>query len=121
MRRPMLLMNPANMVRATESAKSQVHDAIKRAKDIAEDSDKTRRLAAQECKACFYFSRIGGAAMTSQDCMCCGVEQLHSSTNTDALCIECAVKCKLCKHCGGDLEMIVRRKWPEPSNAIQNP
>jgi hypothetical protein len=112
-------MNSANMVRATESAKSRVQDALKRAQDIAEDSDKKRRLAAQECKACFYFSRIGGASMTSQACMCCGVEQMHSSTNTDALCIECAVKSKLCKHCGGDLGMVVRRKWPEPLHAIQ--
>lgn len=33
------------------------------AKRIAEDTDKQKRLAEQNCKCCFYGSRIGGAAI----------------------------------------------------------
>ena len=39
---------------------------------------------------------------------------MYSSTNTDRLCMDCAKKHHLCKHCGGDISMRARRKdWPE--------
>jgi hypothetical protein len=98
----------------TNMAKSRVDDTIKRARMVEADEDKERRLGRQYCKACHYFPRIAGQAFTEQHCACCGVSQMHSSTDTEALCLPCAEQHTLCKHCGGDLEMRTgRRNWPE--------
>ena len=91
---------------------------INGAKALGYDARKNERLKRHECKACFYASRIGGAAMTTRPCMSCGSEEMYGSTATDVLCMDCATKHGLCKHCGGDLEMRTRRKdWPETPNA----
>lgn len=88
------------------------------AEEVTNDARKNERLKRHECKACFYASRIGGAAMTTRPCMSCGSEEMYGSTATDVLCMDCATKHGLCKHCGGDLEMRTRRKdWPETPNA----
>lgn len=113
-----LLMNKANMVAATERAKRHVQRQLDLAKEVAEDTRKEERLKAQLCKSCFYSARIGGAAMTTRPCMCCGDDEMYSSTATDVLCLDCARTHGLCKHCGGDLEMRVgRRNWPGPDSA----
>jgi len=98
----------------THAAKSTVDEAIQRAKAVENDTDKERRLKVHECCACFYLrSKIGGAAMTMQPCASCNVDQMYGSTCTDVLCLACAQKYSLCKHCGGDLGMrIGRRVYP---------
>lgn len=107
------VMNKANMIAATERAKSRVEEMIDLAAQITSDARKSERSKRQECKSCFYFSRIGGAAMTVRPCMSCGRKEMYGSTATDVLCMTCATKHALCKHCGGDLEMRTRRKhWP---------
>lgn len=112
------VMNKGNMVGWTERAKDYVRRVIDAAKEIETDARRKERIEAHECKACFYGSRIGGSAMTSQPCMSCGEAQMYGSTNTDALCMTCATAHVLCKHCGGDLEMRTRRKdWPETPSA----
>jgi hypothetical protein len=94
-------------------AKNYVSDVISHANDVQADPRKKERLKQNECIACFYRGRIGGAAMTSRPCGLCGQEEMYGSTATDALCLACAQKHELCKHCGGDLHMRVRRKeWP---------
>lgn len=114
-------MNRGNMISATEYAKSRVESIISRAKIIERDELKQERINAQECKSCFYQDRIGGAAITDRECMCCGKIQQYGSTATNALCKPCATKHSLCKHCGGDVELRVRRrKWPEPENGDNN-
>jgi hypothetical protein len=111
-------MNKANMMRATETAKTRVRDIIDLATEIAADSREAERLKRQECKACFYGSRLGGAAITERDCMCCGETQTYGSSATDVLCLRCAKQHNLCQHCGGDIGMrIGRRDWPESPNA----
>lgn len=86
------------------------HDRADRIKD---DTEKQDRKKAQQCKACYYFTGLGGAAVTNRECAGCGEDQTYGSTNTDALCLPCAAEHKLCKHCGGDLEMRPgRRNWP---------
>lgn len=107
------IMSKSLMIGATETASRRVKSWLDLARKVTEDSDKAARLERQECKGCFYSSRMGGAAMTSRDCMCCDKSQLFGSTNTDVLCQPCAVAESLCKHCGGDLELRTqRRKWP---------
>jgi hypothetical protein len=111
-------MNKVNMIGATERAKARVKDWCDLAADATNDTRKAERLKRHECKACFYAGRIGGAAMTYRKCMSCGSDELYGSTATDVLCMACAVKHCLCKHCGGDLEMRTRRKeWPVTPNS----
>ena len=113
-----IVMNKGNMIGATERAKARVKDWCDLAEEVTNDARKNERLKRHECKACFYASRIGGAAMTTRPCMSCGSEEMYGSTATDVLCMDCATKHGLCKHCGGDLEMRTRRKdWPETPNA----
>ena len=111
-----VVMSPAVMIAATERARGYERSVLKRAEEMKTDPRKVERLKRCECRACYYLngSRIGGAAMTDRPCMCCGKVQHYSSTATDVLCMSCAEKHKLCKRCGGDVEMKVRRKgWPE--------
>lgn len=110
--RPMNFTKSA-LVSATSKSKQRVEDALARAERIKNDSDMGDRMKAQLCKACFYFTGIGGSAMTNRECAGCGTDQMYGSTNTDALCMDCAMTHSLCKHCGGDFEMRVgRRIWP---------
>ena len=107
------IMNVANMVYATETARRYKKELIDRCEEIKNDKRKHERLESNECAWCFYNARIGCSAMTEQACMCCGEKVLYGSTNTDALCIKCAKENQLCKHCGGDVDMRSRRKeWP---------
>lgn len=118
MKRPAKKMDVYTMVSASERACSYVNDLLKTAREIDRDERKDERAEKQECRACFYMSRLGGAAMTSQPCMSCHEDQMYSSTSTDALCKRCAKTHQLCKHCGGDIAMRTRRKeWPKPSIA----
>ena len=108
------VMSKSLMVRETERSKSRVESWIKLAEEVSSDAKHDLRVKKCECKACFYASRVGGAAMTERACMCCGAVTLYGSTATDVLCQECAEKHSLCKHCGGDLELRIRRKnWPD--------
>ena len=107
-------MNVCNMVYATERAKRNVNAILERAEELKNDPQKTKRVVANECISCFYSSGIGGSAMTNRPCMSCGLNELYGSTYTDVLCLNCAKTHGLCKHCGGDINMKVRRKeWPK--------
>lgn len=115
------LMNVSNMIGATERAQQRVQAWIDHATKVQADAGKSERLARLECKACFYASRIGGAAMTYRPCMCCGSRELYSSTATDVLCAPCATASDLCKRCGGDREMHAQRKgWPAAYSETPN-
>lgn len=104
------------LVSATSRSKERVEDTLALAERIKSDLDMDERKKAQLCKACFYFTALGGSRITSRECAGCGKDQVYGSTNTDALCMDCARKHSLCKHCGGDLEMRVkRRNWPTVS------
>lgn len=115
MRRQRTRIDQVIIERNTNLAKSQILDVISRAERVSTDADKELRVAAQECKSCWYLSRprIGGAAMTARECSICGTDQIFSSTNTDPLCKPCAQENSLCCHCGGDIDMKNRRK-PRP-------
>ena len=114
MRQSTKKLNKANMLDATASAKRRVKEWIDLAEEVSKDTRKALRLERCECKACFYSSRVGGNAITIRACAICGIDQVYGSSCTDVLCLGCATDHLLCNHCGGDLEMRVRRKdWPE--------
>lgn len=114
MQRPKKVMGKGNMIAATERSCSYVARLLADAREIDADARKDERIASQQCKACFYGGRMGGAAMTTQPCGCCDEKIMYGSTNTDALCKPCATKHGLCRHCGGDIDLKAsRRNWPE--------
>jgi hypothetical protein len=107
-------MDTTEMLWATNVAKRKVDGTIKLAAKMQNDSEKDARLKTYKCKGCFYYPSIGGAALTVTNCKICGIKLMHSSTATDNLCLECAKKYKICKKCGGDIDMRTkRRKWPQ--------
>ena len=90
----------------TQNAK----EYVERCNQIVFDTKKQERHLKQECQLCFYNSKIGGAAMSHVNCRLCDKEMSFGSTCTDELCIDCAKKHKLCKHCAGDIDLKTRRK-----------
>lgn len=99
---------------ATHMAARYAEDAIKTAMRLQDDPGRGLRIAECLCRYCYYArGNMGGAAMTTQPCAGCGVDQHFGSTATDVLCPACAKEHDLCKRCGGDREMrTLRRKWP---------
>jgi len=117
MEKPAKRMSIVNMVSATGIAKNSESELIERATDMKGDRRKKERKKRNYCRWCFYTPRMGGQSCTNQPCGMCGEIQHYGSTDTDALCLACAKKYDLCKHCGGDVEMRVRRrKWPQEDN-----
>ena len=115
-------LDTCQMVSATEQAKSHYQDVQRRAEASLNDIRRAERMAANECKRCFYLvGRAGGAQCTSSVCAHCGREMRFGSTNVDILCQDCAKELSLCCHCGGDREMRVRRKWPTVGSQIGAP
>jgi len=103
------------MLRATDGARDVVEHHLNVARKLTEDPQKSEREARSLCRCCFYvISSAGGAAITEQPCGLCLAPQSYGSTNTDVLCLPCAREHSLCKRCGGDRDMRVRRRnWPE--------
>lgn len=101
------------LLNATARANKRCNDALELARKLIEDPERKERLAAQRCKACFYFRSMSGSACTTQPCACCATPETFGSTNTSVLCIPCAKEHSLCRHCGSDLELRERRRnWP---------
>lgn len=90
---------------ATASARRRIESTLKLAEKLTNDPDSDHRHEHSLCKACHYFTQIGGAAMTEKPCAACGADQMYGSTNTDNLCVPCAKTNNLCKHCGGHMDL----------------
>lgn len=105
-------MKTKDMVFSTLIAQKRVNQWIKTAENVLKDTQQEKRLAAHQCKACFYGTSVSGRAMTAHSCGACGKEEVFPNTDFHALCMECAKKDALCKRCGGDLEMNLERSWP---------
>lgn len=95
----------------TDRHKHYLQSQIEKTEAAKEDTEKEKRLKSQLCKWCFYLaSGLGGASITIKECEICSEEQMFGSTNTNTLCMACATKSKLCKHCGSDMEYKKRKK-----------
>jgi hypothetical protein len=103
---------------ANYMARKRVQNALVMAEKLNTDPDKEKRLEAQRCLSCFYFVAIVGQAFTDANCACCGKHERYSNTSTDLLCVECACRDNLCKHCGADINLNNDRKhWPTDNAA----
>jgi hypothetical protein len=76
------------------------------------DLDKEARLDARECLFCFYMARprIAGQAFTERPCGLCDKTIKHSNTAIGVICEACSDESGMCSHCGGDMNLKVRRK-----------
>jgi len=109
-------MNRVNMLRNTERSKDSVAHYIDTAQKLTTDSEREQREKQHLCTSCYYIPRVSGSAVSSRPCMGCSVVIQHGSTNVPELCLDCAKKYELCRQCGGDIKLRVRRsKWPEGS------
>jgi hypothetical protein len=74
---------------------------------IRNDPDKERRESEGFCRWCYYTSSVG--VDWSFPCMVCEEEMLMTRNR---VCADCAKEHRLCRRCGGDLDMRARRrKW----------
>lgn len=113
MDRPKRDFKQSTMELATDFARGYVDATTRAALNYANDPEKRDRLADSQCIRCWYQeSRIGGAAITHSPCGICGKEMSFANTNTDTLCKECAMGAALCRHCGADVQLRPRRKYP---------
>ena len=111
MRQRKRIVDRVSMERASVTAKGYIENIFNQAERLKADPEKKERIEKCLCKFCYYSaSGWGGAAMTNRPCGICESDELYSSTNTDTLCKECSSAHDLCKHCGADINLRVRRK-----------
>lgn len=114
MRQPRAKFSRNTIINGSVRAKEQFKHVVELAEKFQKDPDRKRRMERHYCIPCHYHSRIGGAAMTNQECAACGKDEMYGSTATDKLCLDCAKSTETCKCCGGDIKMRINRKeWPE--------
>ena len=93
-------------------AKNYIESLLSRAESLQRDSSKEDRLKKGECKSCYYIlSKIGGAAITKSNCKICDREIINSSTCVNTLCTNCSKENGLCRHCGADMLLKLRRVY----------
>jgi hypothetical protein len=115
MERPQVKITQDDIERNTDTAVHYGEGSVLHALEFLRDPRKKERKAACNCRFCYYLrgTRIGGAAMTTQPCGICSKDVMYGSTCTDKLCKECADEYKLCRYCGGDIDMIRRKNRKE--------
>ena len=97
----------------THAVASYVRALIERAEAMKADRFRKSRLEFSECVYCYApygAGRQGGTKTTQLECGLCSTIIHSNNTNCDVLCVECARKNCLCKHCGADVDLKVRRK-----------
>lgn len=113
MKFPQRTLDRVALENATYRSKRYYEDVLQKADAASTDAMRRERLDACQCKTCFYLTgRFGGAACSERPCANCGTPVTHGSTDVDVLCHDCAKELGLCCHCGSDVELKMRRKWP---------
>ncbi len=95
------------VLRATDYAIAK----IEYARRAIDDDERVLRRYKQQCRVCYYLT--GRQGHTSTTTVCCGLcekEMRFCGSCVDRLCEECAAAHRLCVHCGGDIELKIRRK-----------
>lgn len=113
-------INTSTIYSASYHAKDYVRHYIELGEQLKTDPDKKIRLEENECMSCYYVfhSRVGGSVLTTAECGICGKEMHYGNTCVDVLCDDCAKQYELCKRCGGDINMRVRRKVELPKKEV---
>lgn len=99
----------------TERGRDRIAYFRKMLGKVDDDPEKAKRLAQAECPLCYYEkSRIGAAVCTQVQCAFCDKKLSSGNSCVDKMCLACAVKAGLCKHCGADVNLKNRRKRELP-------
>jgi hypothetical protein len=89
----------------THLARRRVQELVNMVELQATDPQRDRRIAENECVACFYQTRIAGHMFTPYICeICTGVQNWHN-TAVPRMCDACACKHTICRRCGADREL----------------
>ena len=102
--------NIAEMNQRTYWKKDDYNQIIRRALDVAHDPLKSERLGMKQCVVCFYSNGMEGQAFTYKNCESCGVKCEYSTTDTNDLCGECAIKFGACAKCGCSIDLKQKRE-----------
>lgn len=91
---------------STEDATRRINEFLSTAEALKIDNQSRERHLQKLCRCCFYLRkiRVGGAAITYRECASCSKDMMFSSTATDELCDECAVKHRVCKRCSASMD-----------------
>jgi hypothetical protein len=91
----------------THFAKAFAARAEKAIDEWKRDARRTDRLAACECKTCFYLrsTRVGGTAVTTAPCRLCGELMQFATTVVTEICEKCSRENDACRMCMADVEL----------------
>lgn len=93
----------------TRHSRMYFKERMKVAHQAEQDTKREQRLAAQECKLCFYLrGRMAGQAFTDYQCRYCKETKSHPNTAVPNFCPECAKTLSICVDCGADLDFTER-------------
>jgi hypothetical protein len=84
-------------------ATSRTTDFVKNCQKVLDDTLKEQRLAKQECRYCFYNSRIAGNMFKQYNCLICNALSMWHNTAVPQLCTACAQEHELCVQCGASM------------------
>ena len=83
-------------------------DIIAKALTVANDTHREKRLEGMLCIICSTENYLSGQGFTRWRCFHCDREDMHHNTHVPRLCIECAKKLALCRHCLADINLEIR-------------
>ena len=96
----------------TDQKQHELSKVINLALRCGADPAKEQRLKEGKCLLCYYREggRVGAAAITTTECCFCESVLQAGNTAVDLACQNCAVKHGVCRECGADLNLKLRRK-----------
>lgn len=95
----------------TGVAQGNVRKVQELADKLASDPDRPARMQKGCCTWCYY--RPGPMvcnAVTKKPCDICDTPMQFGNSNVDAVCENCSKEHGICRQCGGDLNLKIRRK-----------
>lgn len=93
------------------SNKERIDFSVARAMNLLTDPDKKKRREQGLCSWCYYDGgRMAGQAFTDWNCRACLKDQpAWPNTGHPLICDQCCKRHTLCRECGADLFLRVRR------------
>lgn len=91
--------------------KSTLEKYARLVKEVTEDPDRLVRIATDKCRMCHYSNRntLAGSALTRFYCKICALPVWHHNTSVDCLCRGCSGHFELCRTCGADINLNLKR------------
>lgn len=102
--------SPKHLMLRTLRTRQRYDDQMRALLDAGRDAQQEERVEKGLCRACFYLPEPADWRGPGHRCMACGSGRNGPGS---VLCTGCARSCRLCCHCGGDIDMNTRRAdWP---------